>query len=232
MARSGAVVDVALVSRARPLSDRREQLLPVLPALAGLLPGGGLPRGATVVVRPDGCGGATTLALSLTAGASVAGAWCAAAGVADVGVLALAEMGFVLERLVLVPRTGGQWAQTGALLLDGMDALVLCPPGRVAGSPARRLSARARERRVALVVLARHGPWPEAPDLELVVRRGEWEGIGRGHGHLGGRRAEVVGQGRREASRPRAVTLWLPGASGRPDPSGTTPAPTGRGAHK
>ena len=50
-------------------------VLPVLPALAGLLPGGGLARGSVLSVEQPGL-----LCLALVAGASAAGAWCGVAG--------------------------------------------------------------------------------------------------------------------------------------------------------
>jgi hypothetical protein len=220
MARSApAGIDVTLSARVRPLSDRRDQLLPLLPALHPLVPGGGLPRGAVVAVGagPDGgAGGATTLAFSLLAEATATGSWCAAVGVPDVGVLALADMGVDLDHLILVPRPGARWAEAAASLVEGMDAVLVCPPGPARPAAARRLAARARERRVALVVLARHAPWPEGPDLQLAAGRGQWVGAGRGHGHLQGRRVEVVSSGRRAASRPVRTELWLPSGSGAP----------------
>jgi len=214
-----AGIDVTLSARVRPTSDRRDQLLPLLPALRPLVPGGGLPRGAVVAVRAGsegGAGGATTLAFSLLAEATATGSWCAAVGVPDAGVLALAEMGVDLDHLVLVPRPGARWEEAAAFLVAGMDAVLVCPPGPVRPGPARRLAARARERRAALVVLARHSPWPEGPELQLTVGRGRWMGAGRGHGHLQGRRVEVVSSGRRGASRPVRTELWLPSGSGAP----------------
>ena len=47
--RSGAVLS-ELAERVRPVTLTREQRLPVLPALADILPGAGLRRGATVSI--------------------------------------------------------------------------------------------------------------------------------------------------------------------------------------
>lgn len=210
-----AGIDTALRGRIRPTSDRRDQLLPLLPDLRPLFPGGALPRGWVVVVDHAAAGGATTLAFSLLAAATSAGSWCAAVGAADLGLVALAGLGIDLDRLVLVPRPGAaRWAQATALAIEGTDAVLACPPGPVRPQLARRLGARARQRRVALVVLARHHPWPEGADLRLSVGAGCWLGAGAGHGHLTRRRVEVVSSGRRGATRPVRTELWLPSESG------------------
>src|SRR5262249_35878209 len=72
-------------------------MLPVLPALRELLPGG-LRRGTVVAV-----GGWGLLCLAVAAGASAAGAWCAAVGLPHLGVAAAAEAGLDPGRLLLVP---------------------------------------------------------------------------------------------------------------------------------
>ncbi|HLX89710.1 MAG TPA: hypothetical protein VKR22_14790, partial [Acidimicrobiales bacterium] len=212
-------IDVALAARVRPTSDRRDQVVPVVPALGAVVPGGGMTRGGVVVVEPgpagaEAAGGATTLAFSLLAAATTGGAWCGAVGVNDVGILAVAELGVDLDRLLLVRGAGQHWAEVAAGLVDGLDVVVVCPPGPVRPAAARRLVARARERRSVLVVLARHAPWSEGPDLRLTVTSGQWVGVGHGHGHLRGRRVELVTAGRRAASRPTRATVWLPGRSG------------------
>ncbi|HEY1347010.1 MAG TPA: hypothetical protein VGF54_18640, partial [Streptosporangiaceae bacterium] len=72
-------------------------MLPVLPALRELLPGG-LRRGTVVAV-----GGWGLLCLAVAAGASAAGAWCAAVGLPQLGAAAAAEAGLDPGRLLLVP---------------------------------------------------------------------------------------------------------------------------------
>ena len=223
-------ISTTLAVRARPTSSSRDQLLPLLPALAPLFPRGGLQRGGVVTVGigdgtsgADGggptpstpvAGGGTTLGFALLAAASVA-SWCAAVGTADPGIVAFAELGVDLGHLVLVPRPGPLWAQVAATFLDGMDVVLVRPPGRVRAGVARRLAARARERRGVLVVLGSRG-WPEGADIQLTVEAGAWEGVGAGHGHLQGRHLEVLSSGRRAAARPVRVGLWLPAPSGRP----------------
>ena len=159
--------------------------------------------------------GATTLALALLAAASAAGSWCAAVGLPDPGVVAAAGLGLDLRRVVFVPHPGSGWAEAAGDLLSGVDAVLVRPPGRARLTAARHLTARARERQAALVVLLEGaGCWPEGGDLALSVGAVEWEGIGQGHGHLRGRRAEVRVSGRRAAGRVTECSLWLPAGSG------------------
>jgi hypothetical protein len=205
-------LDVSLASRVRPVSSSRDQLLPLLPALTPLLAGGGLQRGTVVTVGPgDGAG---TLALALLAAASVAGSWCAAVGTTHPGILAMAELGVDLDHLALVPCPGPAWPEVTAILLDDMDIVLACPPGRVRPGVARRLIARARQRRTVLVVQAGRWGWPEGPDVHLALEGGRWNGVDKGHGHLRGRSVEVVTSGRRSAVRGVRTRLWLPGSAG------------------
>jgi len=221
-------ISTTMAVRARPTSSSRDQLLPLTSALAPLFPRGGLQRGGVVTVgtgdgTPDAesggataatrrAGGSTTLGFALLAAASAA-SWCAAVGTADPGIVALAELGVDLGHLVLVPCPGPLWAQVAATLFDGMDVVLVRPPGPVRPGLARRLSARARERRGVLVVLGSRG-WPEGADVQLSVEAGAWQGVEAGHGHLRGRHAEVVASGRRAAARLVRVGLWLPAPSG------------------
>ena len=191
-----------LAARARPVTLAGEQLLPVAPALAGLLPGGGLRRGSTVAVS-----GSTSLALGLVAAASQAGSWCAAVGLPSLGLVAAAELGLDLSRLALVAAPGPAWPTVTAALVDALDLVLVAAPRRVRLADARRLAARARERGAVLVPVG--GSWPQ-PDVLLEVDEGRWEGLGLGHGHLRRRRVTVVSAGRGAAARPRRAELWLP----------------------
>jgi hypothetical protein len=155
------------------------------------------------------------LALALLAAASQAGSWCAAVGLRDPGVVAAAELGIDLRRVVFVPYPGSGWAEAAGDLLPGVDVVLVRPPGRARQTAARHLSARARDRQTALVVLVDHAnEWPQGGDLALSVGAIEWEGVGRGYGHLQGRRAEVRVSGRRSAGRVIECSLWLPTGSG------------------
>jgi hypothetical protein len=140
-------------------------------------------------------------------------------GTGHPGILAITELGVDLDHLALVPRPGTPWPEVVASLLDGMDAVLVHPPGRVRPRAARQLAARARQRRAVLVVLAGPRGWPEGPDVRLTVEDGRWDGVGAGHGHLRARRVEVVTSGRRSAASPVRTGLWLPAASGAVTPA-------------
>jgi hypothetical protein len=83
---------------------------------------------------------------------------------------------------------------------------------------ARRLVARARERRAVLVVVPGRAGWPEPPDLQLRIDDVTWEGVDAGEGHLCRRRMTVTATGRRSAARPTRRRLWLPGPDGAVSP--------------
>lgn len=209
------VLPAGLADRVRPSTPVAGRLLPVPAALAPLFPDGALRRGSTITVSGQPGHGGTTLALALLAAASQSGSWCAAVGLSDPGVMAAAELGVDLRRVVFVPNTGNGWAEAASDLLSGVDVVLVAPPGQARSRAARHLSARARERQAALVVLmAQASAWPEVGDVALTVGAVEWDGIGRGHGHLQGRRAEVRVSGRRSAERGIECSLWLPARSG------------------
>ncbi len=206
---------VGLADRVRPSTPAAGRLLPLPAPLAPLFPDGALRRGTTTTVAGQPGHGATTLALALLAAASQAGSWCAAVGLPDPGIAAAAELGVDLRRVVFVPHPGRGWAEAAGDLLPGVDVVLIRPPGRAGTTVARHLAARARDRQTALVVLVeRFSDWPQGGDLALVVGDVAWQGIGRGHGHLQGRRAEVRVSGRRSAGRAAECTLWLPAGSG------------------
>ena len=179
--------------------------VPVLPALRGLLPRGGLARGSVVAVAEFGL-----LCLALAAAASADGAWCGIAGIPEAGVLAAAALGLDAGRTLLVPEPGPSWPQVVASLLDGCDLVLLRPPAPAPGQVRRRLEATLRRGRGVLLVA---GDWPGA-QLRLRVASQRWTGLGDGHGRLRACRAEVMADGRGEAAVARTSWLWLPAEDG------------------
>lgn len=202
-----------LGDRARPLALAAERMLPVPPPFVPILPGGGLRRGSVVGLTGPG---STSLTMALLAEASRSGSWVVAVGLPHLGLAASAELGFDLERLVLVTRPEpARWAAVAAALLDAFEVVLVQPTHAVRPADARRLEARARDRGAVLVQSGgRADAWPHASDLSLTVTGAVWQGLADGHGRLHRRRVTVEVQGRRQAARVRRAELWLPAADG------------------
>ncbi len=185
-------------------------LLPVLPALRDLLPDGALRRGSVVSAGPW-----SLLCLALAAGPVSSGAWCAAVGIPEFGVVAAADAGLDPARLLLASDPGAAWPQVVASLLDGCDLVLLRPPDRPAAQARRKIEAAVRRHGAVLLVA---GDW-EGAQVRLRIAAQEWAGIGSGHGRLLGRRVQVVADGRGGWSRTRARWLWLPAPDGTVSPA-------------
>jgi hypothetical protein len=180
----GAVVTAAM-SLDRPRLDRAEQVerlrrkmaaisgkvgparrgeVPsndVLPESESLLPlpetlPASLPRGTVAVLS-----GARSLPLSMVAAVTAAGGHAAIVGQPDVGLLAAVEMGADLSRLAVIPEPGADPVEVAAVLMDGMDLVVLGLGGRsVPATRARAVVARARQKGCTLLVTG--GEWQGA----------------------------------------------------------------------
>ncbi|WP_394770886.1 hypothetical protein [Lacisediminihabitans sp.] len=173
--------------------------IPTHPAIAGLLPGGGLKQGVAYSVDRS-----ATLLMALLAAPSAAGTWCGVVGVPEFGVEAAAGFGIDLDRLVLVPHPGDQWLAVTAAVADVLGVVVARPPRRASDASVSRLTARLRQRGTTLLVL---GPWPQSEAM-LSLSESSWSGIGQGNGHLSARQVTVTVTSR--AGRPRSARLWLP----------------------
>lgn len=166
--------------QASKLDSRR---MPTVPALARILPGGGLQSGGSYAVRNS-----TTLAMALLAGPSATGAWCSVIGMPDFSVEAAQGFGINLDRLILVPDPGSQWLTVTAALVDVVSIVLTRAPEHLAPTEWARLKARLRQRGAALVTL---GAWKQS-DSTLGVAESAWEGLGSGSGHLRARRMKIT----------------------------------------
>ena len=116
-----------------------------------------LPRGTVAVLS-----GARSLLLGVVAAVTAAGGNVAIVGQPDIGLLAAAEMGADLSRLAVIPDPGTDPVEVAAVLIDGMDLVVLGLGGRrVTQTRARAVVARARNKGCTLLVT--DGDWQGAP---------------------------------------------------------------------
>lgn len=161
-----------------------------------------LPRGTVAVLS-----GARSLILGMVAAVTAAGGNAAIVGQPDIGLLAAAEMGADLSRLAVIPDPGTDPVEVAAVLIDGMDLVVLGLGGRrVPHTRARAVVARARSKGCTLLVT--DGDWQGAP-TRLAARVCGYEitaGGRPGFGRISGVRLQVSGvcAGRRVIGRARA----------------------------
>lgn len=191
-----------------PATTRPDDLLPASEAqlalprwLAESLPAP-LPRGTVAVLS-----GARSLLLSMVAAVTAAGGNVAIVGQPDIGLLAAAEMGADLSRVAVIPDPGTDPVEVAAVLVDGMDLVVLGLGGRrVPQTRARAVVARARSK--GCTVLVTDGDWQGAPTrLEARVCGYELTAGGRpGFGRISRVRLQVSGvcAGRRVTAQARA----------------------------
>ena len=158
--------------------------------LATVLPDA-LPRGTVAVLL-----GARSLPLSMVAAVTAAGGNAAIVGQPDVGLLAAVEMGADLSRLAVIPDPGTDPVEVAAVLMDGMDLIVLALGGRsVPLTRARAVVARARQKGCTLLVT--DGDWQGASiRLEARVCGYEPTSDKPGFGRISKVRLEVCAAGR------------------------------------
>jgi hypothetical protein len=198
-----ARVSGQVVTHFDDLLPESESRLAIPQWLAEALPTG-LPRGAVAVLS-----GARSLLLSMVAAVTAAGGNAAIVGQPDIGLLAAVEMGADLSRLAVIPDPGTDPVEVAAVLIDGMDLVVLGLGGRsVSQTRARAVVARARLKGCTLLVT--DGDWQGAP-TRLQARVCGYEITGSrgtpacGFGRISGVRLQVSGvcAGRRVIGRAR-----------------------------
>ncbi|EJO88469.1 hypothetical protein MCOL_V216114 [Mycobacterium colombiense CECT 3035] len=198
---SGRKVGPSAAAPAGDLLPDSEAQLALPPWLADLLPAP-VPRGTVAVLS-----GARSLLLSMVAAVTAAGGNAAIVGQPDIGLLAAAEMGADLSRLAVIPDPGTDPVEVAAVLVDGMDLVVLGLGGRrVPPSRARAVVARARNKGCTLLVTG--GDWQGAP-TRLAARVCGYDITADsrpGFGRIGGVRLQVSGTcaGRRVLPQARA----------------------------
>lgn len=139
-----------------------------------------LPRGTVAVLS-----GARSLALRMVAAATAEGGHVAIVGQPEVGLLAAVEMGADLSRVAVIPYPGIDPVEVAAVLLDGLDLVVLALDGRsVPMSRARAVTARARQKGCTLLVTG--GDWYGA-SARLEARVCGYEMVGCGGATVPGR---------------------------------------------
>jgi beta-phosphoglucomutase-like phosphatase (HAD superfamily) len=163
--------------------------LPIPPILATVLPDA-LPRGTVAVLS-----GARSLPLSMVAAATAAGQNAAIVGQPDIGLLAAVEMGADLSRLAVISDPGADPVEVAAVLMDGMDLVVLGLGGHsVPLTRARAVTARAHQKGCTLLIA--DGDWQGA-SLRLAARVCGYEMTGSaGFGRIRQVRFDVRARGR------------------------------------
>lgn len=170
----------------------------------GAQPFGRPGAGRTGVVAPGTVGvlsGARSLLLSMVASVTAAGGNAAIVGQPDIGLLAAVEMGADLSRLAVIPDPGTDPVEVAAVLIDGMDLVVLGLGGRrVTRARARAVVARARQKGCTLLVT--DGDW-QGVSTRLAARVCGYEitpalrGVPTpGLGRISGVRLQINGRGR------------------------------------
>ena len=115
-----------------------------------------VPRGTVAVLS-----GARSLVLRMVATVTADGGNAVIVGQPDIGLLAAVEMGADLSRLAVIPDPGSDPVEVAAVLIDGMDLVVLGLGGRrVTRTRARAVVARARNK--GCTVLVTDGDWEGA----------------------------------------------------------------------
>ena len=197
--------DARFETRPETITESATSVLEVPPAIAALLPRGGLARGAVVSVD-----GASSVLLSLLASVTGSGRHAAIIGLPKIGLLAATEMGADLARCALIPSPGPAAIDVAAILLDGMDLVVLGLAGAaVPPTRARAVVARARSKGACLVVT--EGRW-EGADIRIDSHVAGYVGIGEGYGRIAGFSVDIEVSCR--GIRPRSARFDLSPAGG------------------
>nr|WP_064571620.1 hypothetical protein [Gordonia sp. LAM0048] len=210
--------------------DRAVGVLPVPESLSKVLPHNGIPRGT--VARLDG---ARSVLVAMIAAVTRVGGQVGIVGLPRLSLLSAAEMGADLSRIATIPEPGPDPVEVAAVLLDGMDLVVLdlatdgegARPRSEMVAPSRARVVMGRVRKQSSVLLVTGGAWPGAqltiegrvltyrhsPHLpeESASRVAGLDSARRGYGRIGGMRLQVTVSGRGRQSESTEVELQAAG---------------------
>ncbi|MGW9266569.1 hypothetical protein [Gordonia terrae] len=201
--------------------DRAVGVLPMPDSLSEVMPHNGIPRGTVV-----GLDGARSVLVAMIAAVTRAGGQVGIVGLPRLSLLSAAEMGADLSRIATIPDPGPDPVEVAAVLLDGMDLVILDLAGDGVGTrprtevvaPSRARVVMGRVRKQSSVLLVTGGTWPGAQlaiEARVLTYRHSPHLPGRtasraagldsarcGYGRIGGMRLQVTvsGRGRQSAS--------------------------------
>jgi hypothetical protein len=162
--------------------------LPVPSPIAELLPRGGLARGTVVSVS-----GANGVLIGLLASVTASGSHAAVIGLPNLSLLAAVEQGADLSRIAVVPEPKDSAVEAAAILLDGVDLVIVGLSG-AAVTPSRARAVVARARSKGAVLLVTEGHW-DGVDLRIESQVTGYSGLGDRHGRLTAVRLDVAAAG-------------------------------------
>lgn len=193
--------------------------------MESIFPRGVVDRGSVLSIA-----GAGSVLLGVLAAASAADAHVAIVGMPALSMLRLVEMGGVVERIAVIPDPGPDPVRIAAVLLDGIDVVVLNLGGvSVPPTRARAVTARVRAKDALLVVV--DGQWP-GTDLRLEARVVGYHGLAPGHGRLRSIEVAVTVDGRsRRIAETQLSVESVAGVSRWRDCSPAAPLPRASGDH-
>ena len=212
--------------------DRSVGVLPVPESLSDILPHNGIPRGS--VARLDG---ARSVLIAMIASVTRAGGQVGIVGLPRLSLLPAAEMGADLSRIATIPDPGPDPVEVAAVLLDGMDLVILdlgsggegARPRNEMVAPSRARVVMGRVRKQSSVLLVTGGAWPGAQlAIEARVltyqhspvlpgrsapasRAAGLDSARSGYGRIGGMRLQVTVSGRGRQSESTEVELRATG---------------------
>lgn len=138
--------------------------------------------------------GATSILVGLLASVTAGGAHAAVIGMANLSLLAAVEQGADLSKIALVPTPKDTAVEVAAILLDGIDLVILGLAG-VAVAPSRARAVVARARSKGAVLLVTEGRW-DGVDLRIDSRVAGYTGLGDTYGRVTGVHLDVAAAGK------------------------------------